>query len=116
MTGFPITRWVAVTLITLGVAGTGAAEEGIVKKPFGKTKDGQAVDLYVITNANGMQASITNYGGIVTALSAPDRAGKFADVVLGFDNLDGYLAGHPYFGCITGRYANRIAKGTFTID
>src|SRR5262249_52274340 len=62
------------------------------------------------------QASITNYGGIVTSLLVSDRAGKIADVVLGFDKLDEYLAGHPFFGAIAGRYANRIAGGAFELD
>ncbi len=63
-----------------------------------------------------MQVSVSTYGGIVTTLTALDSDGGFADVVLGFDNLDGYLAGHPYFGAIVGRYGNRIAKGTFVLD
>ena len=89
---------------------------GIMSQPFGSPPDGRDVDLYTLTNDNGMQASITTYGGIVTSLSAPDRNGQYADVVLGFDDLDGYLAGHPYFGAIIGRYGNRIAGGTFTLD
>jgi len=89
---------------------------GIFKKPFGALPDGRTVDLYLLTNDNSMRASITTYGGIVTSLTAPDRDGRFADVVLGFDDLDGYLAGHPYFGAIIGRYGNRIANGTFTLD
>jgi aldose 1-epimerase len=63
----------------------------ITKQAFGKTKDGQPADLYTLTNAHGMQAQITNYGGIVTRLFVPDRSGKFEDVVLGYDNLDDYL-------------------------
>jgi aldose 1-epimerase len=88
----------------------------IQKSDFGKTADGTAVDLYTLTNDNGMKAKIITYGGIVTELHVPDRDGKLGDVVLGFDNLDGYLAGHPYFGALVGRYANRIAKGKFTLD
>lgn len=88
----------------------------VVKSAFGKTEDGQAVDLYTLTNANGMKAKITTYGGIITELDVPDRDGKLEDVVLGFDNLDGYLKGHPYFGAIVGRVANRIAKGKFMLD
>jgi len=91
-------------------------DDHITKKPFGKLPDGREVELYVLTNHSGMQVSITTYGGIITALTAPDRRGHFADVVLGFDRLDPYLAGHPYFGAIVGRYANRIAKGSFTLD
>ncbi|QNN25380.1 galactose mutarotase [Planctomycetales bacterium ZRK34] len=76
----------------------------------------QTVELYTLTNAHGVTAKITNYGAIITELHLPDRDGKMADCVLGFDSLDGYLAGHPYFGTIAGRYANRIAKGKFTLN
>ncbi len=88
----------------------------IQKKDFGKTSDGTAVDLYVLTNAKGVRAKIITYGAIVTELHVPDRDGKLDDVVLGFDNLQSYLAGHPFFGAIAGRVANRIAKGKFTLD
>jgi aldose 1-epimerase len=84
------------------------------KQPFGMV-DGQSVDLYTLTNRNQVEAAITNYGGIVVLLKTPDRQGKLADIVLGFDSLDGYLKGHPYFGAIIGRYGNRIAKGKFTL-
>jgi aldose 1-epimerase len=93
-----------------------AAAQAITERPFGKTADGEAVSLFTLTNKKGMEARITNYGGIIVALTAADRDGKFADVVLGFDNLEGYLKGHPFFGCITGRYANRIANGSFTLE
>ncbi len=89
---------------------------GVAKTEFGKTPDGKDVDLYTLTNAHGMKAKITTYGGIITELDAPDRDGKMGDVVLGFDNLKNYLAGDPYFGAIIGRVANRIAKGRFTLD
>jgi aldose 1-epimerase len=102
-------------IIMLG-AQSGTADDRPTHKPFGNTSDGHAVDLFVLTGAQGMQVSITNYGGIVTSLIVPDRKGNLADVVLGFESLDGYLAGHPFFGCIVGRYANRIAKGTFTLE
>jgi aldose 1-epimerase len=102
--------------ILVSFAAAAGAEPGIKRGPFGKTSDGQAVDLFVLTNASGAEVRITNYGGIVTALKVPDRDGKLGDVVLGFDKLEGYLAGHPFFGCITGRYANRIAGGRFTLD
>ena len=71
---------------------------GVAKAEFGKTKDGTQVELYTLTNAHGMKAKITTYGGIITELDAPDRDGKMGDVVLGFDNLKSYLAGDPYFG------------------
>jgi aldose 1-epimerase len=89
---------------------------GVAKKEFGKTPDGKQVDLYTLTNAHGMKAKIITYGGILTELDAPDRDGKMGDVVLGFDNLQSYLAGSPYFGALIGRVANRVAKGRFTLD
>ncbi|MCA1650140.1 MAG: galactose mutarotase [Acidobacteria bacterium] len=82
---------------------------------FGKTADGQQVELYTLTNANGIEVRAMTYGGIITSLKVPDRSGRMADVVLGFDTLDAYLKGHPYFGAIIGRYGNRIAKGRFTV-
>ncbi len=91
-------------------------QAGIQKQAFGKTAEGTPVELYVLTNGKGMTAKIMTYGGIVTELLAPDRDGKAGNVVLGFDDLKGYLAGHPYFGAITGRVANRIAGAKFTLD
>ena len=85
-------------------------------EPFGTTEDGQQVELYTLTNTNGMKVQIATYGGIVTSLQVPDRNGKLGDVVLGYDSLDGYVKNNPYFGCIVGRYGNRIAKGKFTIE
>jgi aldose 1-epimerase len=99
------------------MACTGQASAGeIMTKHFGKTGDGEDVFLYSMKNSKGMRVDIINYGGIVTAIHVPDKDGKIADVVLGFDKLDGYLAGHPFFGNIVGRYGNRIGKGEFTID
>jgi aldose 1-epimerase len=95
---------------------TGKGKASVKKEAFGKTGDGVAVDLYTLTNAAGMKAKIMTYGAILTELDAPGRDGKTADVVLGFDNLKDYLAGHPYFGATVGRVANRIAKGEFTLD
>jgi aldose 1-epimerase len=88
----------------------------IRKSRFGKLPDGTAVDLYTLTNANSLVAKVTNYGAIITELHVPDRDGKPGDIVLGFDNLQQYLKGHPYFGATVGRFANRIAKGRFTLD
>lgn len=88
----------------------------IRKSDFGKTRDGQVVEMYELTNRNGMVAKIITYGGIVTELYAPDRQGRLENVVLGFDDLARYEAGHPYFGCITGRVANRIARGRFVLN
>lgn len=88
----------------------------IAKVPFGTTADGKEVVLFTLTNSNGMVAKITNYGGILTSLLVPDKDGNLEDVVLGFDDLQSYLDGHPYFGAIVGRYGNRIAKGKFAVD
>jgi aldose 1-epimerase len=95
---------------------TGKGKASVKKEAFGKTGDGVAVELYTLSNAAGMKAKIMTYGAILTELDAPDRDGKMTDVVLGFDNLKDYLAGHPYFGATVGRVANRIAKGAFTLD
>jgi aldose 1-epimerase len=86
------------------------------KESFGKTPDGKQVDLYTLTNTNGIRARITNFGAILVSLQVPDRKGNLADITLGFDKLDGYLGVHPYFGAIVGRYANRIGKAKFTLD
>ena len=83
---------------------------------FGKTPGGVEVRLYTLKNSHGIRATITNYGGIVTSLVVPDRTGQPGDIVLGFDSLEGYLRGSPYFGAIVGRYANRIAGARFTLD
>jgi aldose 1-epimerase len=88
----------------------------VEKESFGKTKDGTEVFLYTLKNKSGMEAQITNFGGIVVSLKAPDRNGKIDDVVLGFDKLADYEAPDPYFGAIIGRYANRIANGRFTLE
>ncbi|HEY5911667.1 MAG TPA: aldose epimerase family protein [Verrucomicrobiae bacterium] len=85
------------------------------KSSFGALPDGTAVDLYTLTNANGLVAKVITYGTIITELHVPDRAGQTGDVVLGFDNLGQYLKGHPFFGCTVGRVANRIARGHFTL-
>ncbi len=87
----------------------------IEKKAFGTAPEGTA-DLYTLKNRNGMEVRVTTYGGIVQGISVPDKNGQFADVVLGFDSLSGYLGEHPFMGAIIGRYGNRIAKGMFTID
>ena len=92
------------------------AQGTVTKESFGKTAEGESVDLYTLRNTKGVEAKITNYGGILVSLKVPDRNGKFDDVVLGFNDLDTYLKGHPYFGALIGRYGNRIAKGRFTLN
>ncbi len=86
------------------------------KKAFGKMPDGTQIDLYTLSNSHGMQAGIITYGGAVVSLTAPDRAGKFADVVLGMDDLAGYRTQTAFFGALIGRYGNRIGHARFTLD
>jgi len=83
--------------------------KSIDKQPFG-------VCLYTLTNDNGVRVKITNWGALVVSLEVPDRDGQLDNVVLGFETLDSYLGGHPFFGCVVGRYGNRIARGRFTLD
>lgn len=88
----------------------------INKTVWGEMPDGRPVHLYEVRNARGMSMRVTDYGAIIVSLTAPDRDGKFADVVLGYDNLDDYFEATPYFGAVVGRYGNRIANGEFTLD
>jgi aldose 1-epimerase len=82
----------------------------IIKQPFGILPDSTEVSLYTLVNHSGVIMKVTNYGGIITSLQVPDKNGKPADIVLGYDSLSGYLAKTPYFGALIGRYGNRIAK------
>ncbi|MCK5653446.1 MAG: galactose mutarotase, partial [Gemmatimonadetes bacterium] len=88
----------------------------ITSEPFGETTDGQAVELFTLRNANGVVIRAITYGGIIVSLHTPDRDGHFDDIVLGYDDLEGYLTETPYFGAIIGRYGNRIAQGRFSLD
>ncbi len=110
-----MTRAAAMAVFLTAAAAAGASQS-ISVEPFGETPEGEAVDLYTLVNANGARAEITNYGGIVVRLEMPDRDGALGDVVLGYHNLDDYIADNPYFGCIVGRYANRIAGAQFELD
>ena len=85
-------------------------------RPFGKLPDGQEVSLFTLEAPGGWKATITNYGAILTSFCVPQKQGEPVDVVLGFESLDGYLSGHPYFGAICGRVGNRIANGLFSIN
>ncbi|HXH05769.1 MAG TPA: aldose epimerase family protein [Vicinamibacterales bacterium] len=89
----------------------------VTRAAFGRTPDGTAVDLFTIANGRGLELRAATYGGIIVALQAPDREGRAADIVLGYENLDGYLRDNsPYFGAIIGRYANRIGGARFALD
>lgn len=88
----------------------------VAEAPFGKLPSGEATTLYTLTNANGVVVKVTNFGGVITSISTPDKTGKMGDIVLGFDNVDGYLQNKSYFGALIGRYGNRIGNAQFAID
>jgi aldose 1-epimerase len=113
-----IERHIMAMLLCLGAlfVSCGPKDAKVTRQPFGVTKDGKSVELFTLRNKNGMEARITNYGGIVVSLLVPDRNGKPGDVVLGYDKLDDYIADNPYFGALIGRYGNRIANARFTLD
>src|SRR5262245_44977801 len=90
--------------------------EKVEKKSFGKLPDGTEIEQYTLHNAKGAVAKIITYGATLTELWIPDKSGKNADVVLGFDELEQYTGDHPFFGATIGRYGNRIAKGKFSLD
>lgn len=113
-----ILRGVLVGALALACFGQTPPKKGnskVTHQPFGKLPDGTAVELYTVSNAKGMQATIMTYGAAVVSLTAPDKAGKYADVVQGMDSVDGYVKGVPYFGAIVGRYGNRIGHAQFTL-
>ena len=116
-----VLRPIAIGGLWLAVFSTAAeAKTKVTSQPFGKMPDGTPVEIYTLSDG-AFEARIATYGGIVVSLKAPDRNGKPADVVLGFDDLDGYVANFngpssAFFGAIIGRYANRIARGSFTLD
>ena len=103
-------------ILCLGAEMTAQAGTRIERKAFGKTSTGESVELFTLARAGAPSVSITNLGGYVVSMLAPDRAGRTADVTLGYASLPGYLADNSYFGCLVGRYANRIAKAAFTLD
>ncbi|MFB3922521.1 MAG: aldose epimerase family protein [Terriglobia bacterium] len=106
-------------ILTVLAAGFKSSPKGthmMKKDAFGRTGDGTSVDLYTLTNKNGIEVRAITYGGIIVSLRVPDKHGNFDDVVLGYDSLGGYLAKSPYFGAIIGRYGNRIGKAKFTLD
>lgn len=115
-------HFAAALIATVGLSGCAETQNNTAQmEDFGTFEDGRSAQLYTLTNANGMEARITNYGGIVTSLTAPDKDGNFENVVLGFDSLDNYLEekysnANPYFGALIGRYGNRIGDAEFTLD
>src|SRR5690606_30820813 len=112
MRGSRIRRFALLTLLLFSFTMSMASAQGgpVDVQPYGTTADGKDVDEYTLTNANGMEVKIITYGGTITSIRVPDRNGEMANVTLGFDNLADYETRSPYFGNITGRYANRIAN------
>lgn len=119
-TAVRVTGYVLIgTLITAasGAAqGAAAPKARIDKSQYGTTREGTVIDLYTLTNKNGMVAKVITFGALLTELHVPDRTGAMADVVLGFPKLDQYEGAHPYFGATIGRVGNRIARGKFTLN
>jgi aldose 1-epimerase len=96
--------------------GAATSAASVSRARFGVSPDGKDVDVYTLTNAHGVEVRAITYGGIIASFKAPDRTGRFDDIVLGFDDMKGYVTSSPYFGAIVGRYGNRIARGRFTLD
>jgi aldose 1-epimerase len=111
----PVLAAAAVPVASTSSPGAASTYRAIAEDPYG-TVNGREVKLYTLTNKHGLVAKITNYGGIVTELHAPDKAGKLADIVLGYSRLEDYLHGSPYFGAVIGRVANRIKDAQFSLD
>src|SRR5664279_323629 len=106
----------ALTLACLTQAFAQKETSKLKKQAYGKMPNGAEVELYTLTNASGMKAGIITYGGTVVSLTAPDRNGKYADVVLGMDDLAGYMKATAFFGALIGRYGNRIGHAQFTLE
>ena len=106
---------VALAVIGLGSCGNNKAKEMVTTENFGSF-EGKDVSLYTLKNKQGDVIKLTNYGAAIVEVSVPDRDGNKANVTFGYDNLEGYLKGDPYFGKVVGQYANRIARGKFTLD
>jgi aldose 1-epimerase len=115
-----VLKTIAIGGLWLAVGIAAEAKTKVTSQPFGKMPDGTPVEIYTLSDST-FEARITTYGGVVVSMKTPDRNGKVDDVVLGFDDLDGYVANfngpsNAFFGAIIGRYANRIAHGSFTLD
>ena len=110
----PLVALCAAALLLCGSDAEGKA--GVKKAGFGRTADGQAVDIYTLTNRRGAEARVITYGGAVVSLKVPDRRGRLGDVVLGFDRIEDYQRQTSYIGALIGRYGNRIARGRFTLN
>src|SRR3954453_17078883 len=119
MTDFRRMTGVLAGALVIACFGQACAKKGnsnVTQKAFGKLPDGAPIELYTLSNGKGMEASVMTLGATVVSLTAPDKAGKYADVVLGMDSVDGYVKGVPYFGAIVGRYGNRIGHAQFQLE
>jgi aldose 1-epimerase len=114
--GLALGAFLCCTSMPAFTQGAPVVTRGVARAPFGRTSDSRPAELFTLTNANGIEVRLTNYGGIIISLKTPDRSGRLDDIVLGYDSLSGYLRDTPYFGAIVGRYGNRIAGGRFTLD
>lgn len=119
MAGIRMTLLLCLGILVLSGCGADRQTRGkasMKKESFGRLPDGTAVDLYTLTNANGVEARIMTYGGIIVSLKTPDRTGNLGDITHGYDSLDGYLEKNPFFGSLVGRYGNRIGQGRFSLN
>jgi aldose 1-epimerase len=115
---FEIGAMLFATLIALSLAMPQTPQQQgspVTVAPFGRMPDGKAVEVFTLRNARGMEVRAITYGAIIQSIRVPDRSGRIGDVTLGYDSLPGYLTASPYFGAVVGRYANRIARGRFTL-
>jgi aldose 1-epimerase len=112
MTNRIISLWIMPAILSFSAP----VEAAVQSKPFGRTADGNQVTLYELVNANGLRATVMDYGAILVNLEVPDRNGKLDDINLGFDELEPYIKRSPLFGAVVGRYANRIENARFAID
>jgi aldose 1-epimerase len=112
-------RWVLGLFVIFYFGGgfmSADAKSSITREPFGKTGEGTPVELFTLKNDAGMTVKITNYGGIIVSIVVPDKNGKAGDVVLGFDQFEGYIKNPPYLGALIGRYGNRIGHAKFSLE
>jgi aldose 1-epimerase len=119
MTDFRRMNGILAGTLVIACFGQACATKGnsnVKQQAFGKLADGTPIELYTLSNGKGMEARVMTLGATVVSLTAPDKAGKYADVVLGMDSVDGYVKGVPYFGAIVGRYGNRIGHAQFTLE
>jgi aldose 1-epimerase len=110
---FVVSSWLAVSSTILIESSARAA---LQRAPFGTMPDGTPIEIFTLTNSRGMEVRTIPYGAIIVSIRVPDRAGRFDDVVIGHDRLEGYLTASRFFGAVVGRFGNRIARGRFAVD